>query len=456
MVRTRRFDPRYQSGQALILSVGLLFAGALGLLFMFSAGQVAATKLRLTNAADAAAYSAALWRARVLNYDAYSNRAIIAQEVAIAQAVTLVSWAKYFQTFNQTAGEVLSTAFPPAAPIFAVTDTVAKAAREATEQAAGLEIWLRGASVTGYKEMLATSQEILQRSINTFGLGAVANEVARANDPTFFAFVLPDEQLFDRLTKRYESDQERQRLRQLVVDSLDEFVKGPRGLDMRMLLLPSGCFGQSADLDKWFHWLRKRGGTVMTPDLERWEAADTASLHDWRKRGFIFGTCREVEALAMGWGAAEATDKGLEGFLQADPGNVRRNPMAAAKASAEMTGEGLNGFDTYSGITKVRELDYDQLTNKRFPTSPVAVLARVESADVRTANHLKLGTGRLRLDEQFAGNRLWSLAAADVYFRRPAGEPERTEYASLFNPYWQVRLREPSAAQRAMAETYVR
>ena len=85
---------------ALVLAVVLLFAGCLGLFFMFSTGQLAATRQRLDNAADASAYSAALWRARVMNYHAYSNRAIVAQEVAIAQAVTLVSWARYFDQFT--------------------------------------------------------------------------------------------------------------------------------------------------------------------------------------------------------------------------------------------------------------------------------------------------------------------------------------------------------------------
>ena len=80
-----------QRGQVLMLCIALLFAGVLGLYLMFSAGQVFATRERLNNAADAAAYSAALWRARVMNYQAYANRAIVAQEVAVAQAVTLVS-----------------------------------------------------------------------------------------------------------------------------------------------------------------------------------------------------------------------------------------------------------------------------------------------------------------------------------------------------------------------------
>ncbi len=48
--------------------------------------------MRLANAADATAWSIATLEARALNYDAYTNRAIVANEVAIAQAISLISW----------------------------------------------------------------------------------------------------------------------------------------------------------------------------------------------------------------------------------------------------------------------------------------------------------------------------------------------------------------------------
>lgn len=455
-------------GQALVLCLVLLFGGALALYFMFSTGQVSATRQRLNNAADAAAWSAALWRARVMNYHAYANRAIVAQEVAIAQAVTLTSWAKYFETFTLNAS-VLATPYPPVAAVLSAGADLARTARLVTEEAAGEEIPARSV----YKSLLASSQEVLQRSIDTFGLGAVANEIARANDPKFFAFALPDDGEFERMTRRY-TGPDRARLKEVVDQSLDDFVRGPRGDDMTLWLLPSSCFGNPvAGPDKWFQELHKRGGTVMTPEFDRWEAADTLSLHDWRYRRsfFGFGSCRQVEALPLGWGASEAYDPsadqpvgidesgagpGFPGALLANPGDVRHNGAAASLAEAEISGAGYPGFAAYSGIAEVRDLDHAALADPRFPVSRVAVLARVDADDVRTANRLDVGVGRLRLAENYAGNRLWALGAAEVYFRRPSGAPARIEYASLYSPYWQVRLVEPSAAQRAKADSYVR
>ncbi|MFP5406595.1 MAG: pilus assembly protein TadG-related protein, partial [Gammaproteobacteria bacterium] len=290
-----------QRGQALVLGLVLLLAGVLGLFFLFSTGQVLSTRQRLDNAADAAAFSAATWRARVLNFHAYSNRAIIAQEVAVAQAVTLTSWAKYFETFTANAS-VLASIYPPAAAVISAAASVAANARELTEQAASDEIGWRADPVTGYKQLLLRSQALLHRSADTFGLGAVANEVARANDPRFFAFAMSDAGGYERFTKRHASDPERERLQKVVLDVLDPFTRGSRRDDLRLLLLPSSCVGRTLDPDKWIQWYRKRGGTVMAPDLDRWEAVDTGSIHDWRRGGFFSTSCRDREALVMGWG----------------------------------------------------------------------------------------------------------------------------------------------------------
>jgi hypothetical protein len=84
-----------QRGQALPLALVLLVAVAATVFFMFNSGQLVQEKIRLANTADAVAYSAGVYEARVLNYDAYTNRAMIANEIAIGQAVGLASWAKY-------------------------------------------------------------------------------------------------------------------------------------------------------------------------------------------------------------------------------------------------------------------------------------------------------------------------------------------------------------------------
>jgi hypothetical protein len=348
-----------------------------------------------------------------------------------------------------------SAAYPPAAAVLSAAASVAANARQLTEHAASDEIGWRADPVTGYKQLLLRSQALLHRSADTFGLGAVANEVARANDPRFFAFAMSDAGGYERFTKRQLSDPERRRLQKVVLDTLDPFTKGPRRDNLRLLVLPSGCVGRTLDIDKWTQWYRKRGGTTMAPDLERWEAADTGSIHDWRRGGFFSSGCSDRETLAMGWGAAEASNAQPEATLLAMPGGTRENRAATMFAVYGIAGDGRQGFGRYDGIARIRDLDYAALDDPRFPVTRVAVLARIEGSAVRTANTLNLGTGRLRLFERFAGDRIWSLSAAEAWFRRPPGAAARIEYASLYSPYWQARLVEPSPAERAAAAGYV-
>ena len=43
-----------------------------------------------------------------------------------------------------------------------------------------------------------------------------------------------------------------------------------------------------------------------------------------------------------------------------------------------------------------------------------------------------------------------AMSSAQVYFRRPPGGNERVEYASMYSPYWQVRLVGVDAHERGM------
>jgi hypothetical protein len=429
-----------QRGQALVLALGLMLMGGAVLYMMFSAGQVGAAKHRLVNTADAVAWSAASWRARVLNYHAYSNRAIIANEVAIAQAATLASWAEYFESLTRNAAHV-GNVFPPLRPVLEGSAEVAWLASESARSAAAIETAARGASTVGYKEILQASQEILHLTTHAFGLNAVATEVAKANDAGYFAFVLPDEGGWSSLTRRHTGDDDRRRLADLVVASLDPFTANPRSQDI-WTPVPSPC------LD--FMRIRKRGGTALGTGLDRWEAVDTMSFHSrtltWNLR------CREREALALGWGAAESGSLPGTGSISGSTGGTAINPSATRSGE-----QGMSSFGPYAGMARVRELDYGRQAGVPYPSSRLGVVVRQRGAEVRTARNRRLGSGRMVVDDAFAGSGtryVWAMSAAEVYFRRPAHAPARIEYPSLFSPYWQVRLVEPSAMQRAAAHVY--
>ena len=81
-----------QRGQALVFVTVTMLVVLLSMLSMYSIGQLANEKTRLQNTADAAAYSAAIVQARDYNLTAYMNRAMIANDVSVAQTVGMMSW----------------------------------------------------------------------------------------------------------------------------------------------------------------------------------------------------------------------------------------------------------------------------------------------------------------------------------------------------------------------------
>lgn len=406
-----------QRGQALVLALGLLVLGAVSLRLLMESGQLTVSRQRLVDTADAAALSAATWRARVLNFHAYSNRAIIANEVAIAQAVTLVAWAGYFETLTRNSA-AFAAYLPPVEPLLTVAAEAAALSAQVSRTTAAIEIPARGAPNVGYKSLLQGAQEVMHLSSLGFALNMVTAEVARASDPSHFAWVLPDPlQAWSGFTARATDAPDRQRVADLMRASLDPFVGGTRSEDIHTPI-PSLCLNLMR--------LRKRGVTTLSDDLDRWEAVDTLSFHLRRLSWF---RCREREALPLGWGAAEAGEP--FNAVTTTSGELMLNPTGR-----QLAGESMFSESGYEGIARLRELNYEALANTQFPLGRLAVVARRDPGSIN--------------------QRLWAMSAAEVYFRRPPSAPARTEYASLFNPYWQARLAAPSAAERALALTQVK
>lgn len=75
-------------GQALILVMAIVLVASVVLFMVFNSGRTVNEKINLVNAADAAAYSGAQIAARQLNFMAYTNRAMIANEVAIGHMLS--------------------------------------------------------------------------------------------------------------------------------------------------------------------------------------------------------------------------------------------------------------------------------------------------------------------------------------------------------------------------------
>ena len=440
-----------QQGVALVLAIAFAALGGAALYWVYDVGATVRAKTRLTNAVDAAAYSAALWRARAMNFIAYSNRAIIAQEVAVAQALTRQSWAAYFDAFAGRAEE-LTRIYPPVGRITPGVHEVARAAREATDAASAAEIALRDAPQSGYKSLLLRSQSLVRQAAGPFAAGAVALEVVKATDSRYFAFALSDDGAYRHLVRPWDSASDRERLKTVVERSLDPYTRH-RGHD-QWLPLPAPCLPARPSARDLFAEYRKRGGTAFVPGLDRWEAADTGSVHNGVLRRFSI-RCRRREVLTMGWGAAEAAAPVPRGSLLGDVGGVRINPLATLLADQSLVGDPARQHRG-TGIAPILDLDYRSLANPRFPVSRIAVLAALPQRELRTAAGLGLAASSLVADSVLPRRRLWSMSAAEAYFRRPPTPGTRVhELASLYSPYWQARLVTVDDAEREAANAHV-
>ncbi|MFM2152032.1 MAG: hypothetical protein RL199_467 [Pseudomonadota bacterium] len=83
---------RHEEGQALVLAAVCMLVLALCVLATVNLSYMASEKVKLQNAADAAAYTTAAYEARALNFFAYSNRAMVVQYTGQMNMLAVVSY----------------------------------------------------------------------------------------------------------------------------------------------------------------------------------------------------------------------------------------------------------------------------------------------------------------------------------------------------------------------------
>src|SRR5690606_20737052 len=136
-----------QRGQALVFITVTSVIVLLALLVTYNVGQLSYHKIKLQNTADAAAYSAAVAHARTLNFHAYMNRGVIANQVAVAQMVSLTGWARNFENTYNGEFATISTTLANLSSLgamwttpFNVLKSVSKGAKNIIEPVAGVAV----------------------------------------------------------------------------------------------------------------------------------------------------------------------------------------------------------------------------------------------------------------------------------------------------------------------------
>jgi apolipoprotein N-acyltransferase len=459
-----------QSGQVMVPAIVLLLISAGLFYLMVNSSQAVNEKVRVTNAADAAAYSAGVAEARALNFYAYTNRALIANQMVIAQMVSFTSWIRYFGhatdriTDPQVAAEMVYMLWPsPEALTTAAVFTATRAALAyggmSGEQLAQ-HVATAAGTATSLHEAASRWLSASQRLVAVDFLlderqRRIATAVVQAMDAGLEAEVVHADGLpgrFNRFTHRYGRDtgqggaDERGRLADVVTRSRDEFTRER-----------NWSINSPFDINRWLPGgrqngaLKKRAGTELV-GYDEWRAMDTLEMHGqhvcWRR-----GTprwCSDIQ-LPVGWGAANVDSGGTNGQRGYHGNAYGENPRTANLAEGEMLR--VPSTVPYSGIPASQDLA--NLDASAELSTGITILVSKSHGSTLTSGGAAQArpSGQLALfSNGQAGGRMAALSRAQVFFDRIEPRSDsRAELASLYNPYWRVRLVAPRLQDRFWA-----
>lgn len=428
------------------MALVLVVAVAALMFYMFNSGQLVQEKIRLTNTADAVAYSAGIYEARVLNYDAYTNRAIIANEIAIGQAVGLASWTKYASVTSYNIAPYLNL-IPYLGPLIAnALNTFASYADMYT--------YIFAATVMAHDaaiQALSASQYAVHGPGNTVALynrKVVMDEVARRNDLDVTVDLLPLSDDFAGFTRRYETKEERQRMGRIVHDSRDTFLVS-RNWDFGLVLKMFGC--------KVGEKLTKRGGTELIELSEGWKSMDTLSYHNFSFSFKKFRIRCNGSETPIGYATAFSDDN-LSDSGVTYAGSRDDNPDASNKADEpENVASGFAPVTIGRGAIPAFHDLSSSAREEKDPRTHIAIRVTKPKSAQRHSGGTSIvrPTGSLDLYKgAHFGAESAAISRAEVYFERPdgGGSDGKAELGSLFNPYWQVRLAPMTATERTIAQ----
>jgi len=445
----------HETGQALPLGIALILAVMITGVVLFNTGQVVNDKTRLANAADSAVYSGITWQARALNFNAYTNRAMIANQVAIAQAVSLQSWAQYARTSGNNLGTALSPV-PIVGQIAAATQKVMNAI-EPVMDAFGKGILL---VVDPVNTALSKAQEAMYLSAFVASPQLIG-KVASANDSRMtwesaFSVMQAGSNLrsWQNFSEQFEPEDEvamDERIA-MINASTDPFTKKRSWefFDRYLPLTP-------------LHWARldRSGTTRLLRDREsgetEWKAIDTLSLNN--KYYYFFGRYRRFE-IPIGYSLKYASeqDESLESCTAAGPNRCEdwfgRNKYAqhlARHVERDLAGDENEARSdvTYKGVRAYRSLS-DAIRRDQNPSILLRTELRMPLTSISDSNSLNIAASYVNGVENSTESVISSVSSSEVYFKRP-GDDASEEFASGYNPFWSVRLAPTTNEARTVA-----
>jgi len=387
-IHARTVPLRRQQGQVLPLGM-LLFALTCGLVLFY--GQHAlqiARNHHQQNLADAAAYGAAVWRARALNFNAFANRALLAQEVFAGHLTQANAWAQYALELAKR-GQELAQIFPPAQPVASALTQFAQTDATLLRHLSDLELFARTAPGVGLNDSLMAAQRQFLRSADGFGLSAVANELARDADSKAFAYI-PAGDRFGQIWTQAEDARQRAQTLDFVRHAMPVESLGSKLKDQWTPLPTVNCIPQSVE-QLTARLLRE---SSLWRDARQWRSSETMSLHGWQRRSWLPWCGARTEWLPLGWGGSIATDASVDD-REAQDGDPRWPANPTADHLATSSAITLQGYQGSPRITRVlpdaQLLRSEDSTVLRDPLRILVIVRRTFSTGLQS----RIGAARV-------------------------------------------------------------
>lgn len=210
-----------------------------------------------------------------------------------------------------------------------------------------------------------------------------------------------------------------------------------------------------------------RDSPTALKDFDHGEAPDTSELvYEDPVSCFVKGAGQH--SLPVGWGRATAAN-------ESEAGDMKTNPHYTLGMSAYEDMEDSQKYSSWTGVKALHDVERETSNGRPIATDLEDRLvfhfaARKTPAQIRTNDTLGFydqdasatQLGNTKLEPALLGNQVASIAAAKEFFVRPIRDgldftgiglqrgDAHKEVASPYNPYWQVRLTEPSTTAFAI------
>ena len=450
---------RKQRGQAIVAALIIMVLSVAGLVLMYNTGQATSEKLRVVNAADAAAYSGGVWVARQLNFMAYTNRAMIANHVSVGHFVSFASWVENFEENAENLddiGDILQIVPVVGTAIEAVTEIIEQVAEAYLEVTEGFgDVYVPAIDL--FNRGLYASQVAARFNLNPLTLNDVMESAARGygdgeiqvNDGGDLDVLLRQSvqgaqaagQVLGQFSpifnfvERYEATEDEGRAAGLVeasLDSSEDWIRGNRG--WRFCLF-SGCGRIPPNLR-----LTKRGSTVHSVDGGN--SGQTRS-NGCSGGGFFGNGGNNSDGDGLNWYARDELQFEIAAFRRFGGTRWRNTGFGSTCADANATDfdSSYKGIDNYYALNN-QDSEHHTLSIYAYATLDTNATAVPVYHTFRDGVDPADPHYEVKRTQALTDNKTTALVEAQVFHgseEEHLFSTEDGEYSNLFNPYWHAR-----------------